>query len=73
MNYWQVALCRDTLDKHPELLSDSNGGPGKITKVCFDIHLPSEGEQFVFINGLELYHKPPDLGERQCKSKTCKR
>jgi len=30
---------------------------------------PSEGEQIVFFRCLELYHKPPDSGQRQFKSR----
>ena len=34
---------------------------------------PSEREQIEFFNSLDLYHKSPDSGERQYKSRTRKR
>ena len=37
------------------------------------VRLTSEGEQIVFFNCFTLYHKSPDSGERQYKSRTWKR
>ena len=34
-------------------------------------HQPSEWKQVVFFNRVDLYHKSPDSGERQYKSRTC--
>ena len=37
------------------------------------LHQPSEWDQIVFFNCLDVYHKSPDSGERQYKSRTWER
>jgi hypothetical protein len=56
-------------------------GEGECGPVCLSsswllavqMYLPSQGSQIVFFNRLDLYHTPPDSGERQRRSRTRKR
>ena len=45
----------------------------KVVGVLWGIHQPSEWDQIVLFNCLDLYHNPLDSGERQCKCKDLKK
>jgi len=49
------------------------GGQAKDALARTPLLWTGQRDQTVFFNCLGLYHKTPDSGERQCKSRTCKR
>ena len=56
-----------------DVISPTEILPPRGTTSPYENDQPSEGGQIVLFKCLDVYHKSPDSGERQCKSRICRR
>ena len=70
MLHW-IRTGRLSIKNSPPMKVNGVGGRGwHRTREGRPDHPPPELDQTAFFNRLDLYHRSPDLGERQFKSKT---